>query len=330
MPELRWILIACGAALLLGIYFWGRRSSRQAAATEEALFRTPEQSREPHSAYVFRDEPVTEEVEPTVDESSTQFEPIVADRRHRSEDSAVGDSYDADATEEVAPAPAKDGPVKDKPAKDRAKDREVRRSRIEPKFGDEEIVAEQVPQPASQPEEPVREAAAPATAAPTLSMSNTPPPRRSERRKIMALRIAAAPQRYPGDQLLAAMEGEGLQLGKYDVFHRLNEEGSTLFSVASMVEPGTFDPLRMPAESFPGITLFAQFPGPVESMLAFNELVLTARRLHEALGGTLQDERGVPLTIHRLERLRQDIRDFDQNHSSDAGHRTETAPSAAP
>jgi cell division protein ZipA len=126
------------------------------------------------------------------------------------------------------------------------------------------------------------------------------------------------------------MEAEGLQHGKYDVYHRLDADGATLFSVASMVEPGTFDPLRMAGESFPGITLFTQLPGAVESMLAFNEMVQTSRRLQEQLGGTLQDERGVPLTIHRLERLRQDIRDFDQGHARETGHRAETAPSAAP
>jgi len=303
MPELRWILIFFGAALLLGIYFWGRRSSRQAAAGEESLLR----NQEPHSAYVFRDEPSAEVIEPTLDDEPTDvaeeaFEPIVADRRQRH-----GDVEDEpDEVEE---------PV--------TEEREVRRARIEPKFGDGDIEAPaQASEPARAPAAP-----APAVAAPTLSMSNTPPPRRSDRRKIMALRIAAGAQRFPGEQLLGAMEADGLQHGKYDVFHRMDAAGATLFSVASMVEPGTFDPQRMASESFPGVTLFTQLPGAVESMLAFNEMVQTARRMQEKIGGTLQDERGVPLTVHRLERLRQDIRDFDQGH---AAHRAEAAPSAAP
>jgi cell division protein ZipA len=315
MPELRWILIVFGAALMLGIYLWGRRNSRQAAAGEEALLRSHDSLPEPHSAYVFRDDPAGDVIEPTLDESADvvddgPMEPIVADRRHRPVDAE-------EASDEAEQSAADTSAVKE---------RDGRRARIEPKFGDGEI---ETASP-SQPAEAVRAPAAPAVAAPTISMSNTPQPRRSERRKIMALRIAAGAQRLPGDQLLAAMEAEGLQHGKYDVFHRINTDGATLFSVASMVEPGTFDPLRMAGESFPGITLFTQLPGAVESMLAFNEMVQTSRRLQEQLGGTLQDERGVPLTIHRLERLRQDIRDFDQGHARETGHRAETAPSAAP
>jgi cell division protein ZipA len=315
MPELRWILIVFGAALMLGIYLWGRRNSRQAAASEEALLRSHDSLPEPHSAYVFRDKPADDVIEPTLDESADvaddePMEPIVADRRHR--------PVDAEETSDEAEQSAADTSA--------VKERDGRRARIEPKFGDGEI---ETASP-SQPAEAVRAPAAPAVAAPTISMSNTPQPRRSDRRKIMALRIAAGAQRLPGDQLLAAMEAEGLQHGKYDVFHRIDADGATLFSVASMVEPGTFDPLRMAGESFPGITLFTQLPGAVESMLAFNEMVQTSRRLQEQLGGTLQDERGVPLTIHRLERLRQDIRDFDQGHARETGHRAETAPSAAP
>jgi len=317
MPELRWILIVFGAALMLGIYLWGRRNSRQAAASEEALLRSHDSLPGPHSAYVFRDEPAGDVIESTLDESADgaddPMEPIVADRRHR--------PADAEEASDEAEQSAADPPLSP------VKERDGRRARIEPKFGDGDI---ETASP-SQPAEAVRAPAAPALAAPTISMSNTPPQqRRSERRKIMALRIAAGAQRLPGDQLLAAMEAEGLQHGKYDVFHRIDTDGATLFSVASMVEPGTFDPLRMAGESFPGITLFTQLPGAVESMLAFNEMVQTSRRLQEQLGGTLQDERGVPLTIHRLERLRQDIRDFDQGHARETGHRAETAPSAAP
>ena len=72
---------------------------------------------------------------------------------------------------------------------------------------------------------------------------------------------------------------ESLQHGKYDIFHRLHADGSIVFSVASMVEPGTFDLEKMGETLYPGITLFAQLPGPVPGMHALNELVACARRL---------------------------------------------------
>jgi cell division protein ZipA len=85
-----------------------------------------------------------------------------------------------------------------------------------------------------------------------------------------------------------------------------------------MVEPGTFDLEKMNETLYPGVTLFAQLPGPVPGMHALNEMVACARRLHTALGGVLQDDRGVPLTVHRIERMRQEVRDFERPASGGA------------
>ena len=59
-------------------------------------------------------------------------------------------------------------------------------------------------------------------------------------------------------------------------------------------------------------------PGPVPGMHALNEMVACARRLHSALGGVLQDDRGVPLTVHRIERMRQEVREFERPGNSGA------------
>ena len=178
------------------------------------------------------------------------------------------------------------------------------RGRLEPTFAD-----------GPTEEMPVRPAATPsATAgeAPTLSSSEAPQSRRIERRKILSVRLAMAPQRVEGAKLLEALLAESLQHGKYSIFHRLHTDGSIIFSVASMVEPGTFDLDKVGETLYPGITIFAQLPGPVPGMHALNEVVACARRLQANLGGTLQDERGVPLTVHRIERMRQEVREFER------------------
>jgi cell division protein ZipA len=79
-----------------------------------------------------------------------------------------------------------------------------------------------------------------------------------------------------------------------------------------MVEPGSFDLEKMSETLYPGITMFTQLPAPVPGMHALNELIACARRLQANLGGTLQDERGVPLTVHRIERMRQEVREFER------------------
>jgi cell division protein ZipA len=122
------------------------------------------------------------------------------------------------------------------------------------------------------------------------------------------------PHRLDGAKLLESLQAESLEHGKYNVFHRRHDDGAHVFSVASMVEPGTFDLDTMSETQYPGITLFAQLPGPVPGMHALNELIACARRLQQGLGGTLQDERGVPLTVHRIERMRQEVREFERPH----------------
>jgi cell division protein ZipA len=179
------------------------------------------------------------------------------------------------------------------------------RGRVEPTFADAET-AEMPVRPAAAP------AAAPAADAPTLSSSEAPQSRRIERRKILSLRLAMAPQRIEGAKLLESLLAESLQHGKYNIFHRLHADGSIVFSVASMVEPGAFDLEKMGETLYPGMTMFTQLPGPVPGMHALNELVACARRLQANLGGTLQDERGVPLTVHRIERMRQEVREFER------------------
>ena len=176
------------------------------------------------------------------------------------------------------------------------------RGRVEPTFADAETA-----------EMPVRPAAAATAAdAPTLSSSEAPQSRRVERRKILSLRLAMAPQRIEGAKLLESLLAESLQHGKYNIFHRLHADGSIVFSVASMVEPGAFDLEKMGETLYPGMTMFTQLPGPVPGMHALNELIACARRLQANLGGTLQDERGVPLTVHRIERMRQEVREFER------------------
>jgi cell division protein ZipA len=204
--------------------------------------------------------------------------------------------------EPAAPLPHEVVPPQEPPPAADVSSSETWRGRLEPTFAD-----------APTEELPVHGAsAASAAAAPTLSSSEAPQSRRVERRKILSLRLAIAPQRFEGAKLQESLLAESLQHGKYGIFHRLHGDGNIVFSVASMVEPGSFELEKMSETMYPGITMFTQLPGPVPGMHALNELVACARRLQANLGGTLQDERGVPLTVHRIERMRQEVREFER------------------
>lgn len=154
-------------------------------------------------------------------------------------------------------------------------------------------------------------------AAPTVSApSVSPPPARKEekpaspasRRKIIALRLAF-PERVSGVQLLELLQSERMTHGKFSIYHRLHD-GGTVFSLASMVEPGAFDVAAMPQQQFPGVTLFMLLPGPLDGLIAYDQMLSSAQRLAHATHGILQDERGSKLTAQIMERLRDEVLDF--------------------
>jgi cell division protein ZipA len=109
---------------------------------------------------------------------------------------------------------------------------------------------------------------------------------------------------------MAALELHGLAFGRYQVFHRKHVDGRSLFCVASLIEPGTFDIAQMPHEEFRGITLFAVLPGPIQPLETIDELLGTARGLAEELSGMVQDGGGMPLSPRRAAGMREDIAHF--------------------
>jgi cell division protein ZipA len=136
-------------------------------------------------------------------------------------------------------------------------------------------------------------------------------PNASEQQKIVTVRVCAPGEaRWSGATLLSALELNGLAYGRYQVFHRRHTDGRSLFCVASLVEPGTFDVARMPLEEFRGVTLFAVLPGPLEPLLTIDELLGAARGLAQELSGMVQDSKGMPLSPQRAAALRDDVARF--------------------
>jgi len=149
---------------------------------------------------------------------------------------------------------------------------------------------------------------APAVVAPAVAPA-TPPA--AELQRIVTIRVCAVGEtRWSGAQLMAAFELHGLAFGRYQVFHRKHVDGRSLFCIASLVEPGTFDLASMPDQEFRGVTLFAVLPGPLEPLETMDELFGTARGLAEELSGMVQDAKGMPLSPQRATALREDVARF--------------------
>jgi cell division protein ZipA len=173
---------------------------------------------------------------------------------------------------------------------------------------------------------PIAAAAAPAPAKPAppappalaaAEVAREPPPAAAaapERQRIVTMRVSAPGEsRWPGAGLAAALEAHGLTFGRYQVFHRKHPDGRSLFCVASLVEPGTFDLARMPDEDYRGVTLFAVLPGPATPLQTLDAMLSTARDLAESLSGILQDGKGQPLSAQGTAALREDVARFQSS-----------------
>ncbi|MDH3416826.1 MAG: cell division protein ZipA C-terminal FtsZ-binding domain-containing protein, partial [Gammaproteobacteria bacterium] len=125
--------------------------------------------------------------------------------------------------------------------------------------------------------------------------------------KIVTLRlIARNGGAFRGDELILSMRGIGLRHGKFGIFHRYdgNDEQKTVFSAASLVEPGSFDLANIKEQEIPGISLFLVLPGPIDGIEAFDLMMEAARALAQALDAELLDESGSTLSIQRERYMR--------------------------
>lgn len=135
--------------------------------------------------------------------------------------------------------------------------------------------------------------------------------------KIVTLRIVAHEKKsFAGDDLILTLRGIGLRHGKFGIFHRYdgNDESRTVFSAASLVEPGSFDLDNIKDQEIPGISLFLVLPGPIDAIEGFNQMITAARTLAQSLHGELLDESGSTLSIQRERYMREEIIQFQHSN----------------
>lgn len=145
-------------------------------------------------------------------------------------------------------------------------------------------------------------------------------PRAETPQKIVTLRLIGKDKiPFSGDELILSLRGIGLRHGKFGIFHRYDgsDENRTIFSAASLVEPGSFDLANIKDQQIPGISLFLVLPGPVDGVEAFDLMMAAARALAQSMHGELLDESGSTLSIQRERYLREEIIQFE--HSAQLG-----------
>jgi cell division protein ZipA len=309
VPELRWILLGAGIALILGLWWWETRRPREpkaaspvavpageAVGTEISASTNAEELAEPDFESVHRYAPTIERVRvarrPPIIEIPEDMEVDVSDfvgieRRHPPAPeftlvAAPGEAGEFDATPEEQ--------VPDNEAFDEQDDHHrAPWIRTQP-LARNDVAPKREEEPPEAPTDAVERRTAEAS-----------------QQRIVALRLVAPAEPWQGADLRAAFDAEGLEFGPYSIFHRPREDGKTLFYVASLMEPGSFDLARMDEQEFSGISLFGVVPGLLEAPATFDLVLSVGRGLAERLKGQLQDEQGSTLTAQRILNLREEL-----------------------
>jgi cell division protein ZipA len=290
MTELRWILLIAGIALIVALYVIGtRKRQRNVAQIDRPLRIDP--PRPP----------------PTVD--APRLEPRMSLEEGEASASGAGDDHDID----LSPSPAMHAPLtrRDTTAAARPEPQSMRPDRtLRP-----EPPSRAEPRETTMPRETVT-----STQGDAFTRAEPRPASPRGPQKIVAIRVTAAhPTRFDGALLRDVVTAARFTHGRYEIFHRLDAEGRPIMSLASLLEPGTFDPAKMDSAAYPGIALFTVMPGPLPATRAFDELLDTARALAHRLGGQLQDDRGAPLSVQRVYKLREEVVAFERTLGSAGG-----------
>ena len=129
-----------------------------------------------------------------------------------------------------------------------------------------------------------------------------------------------APQDMTFDpqHLKQTLHESGMSHGDMNIYHYYRRPksdlvphgGQRLFSIASMVEPGYFDPGDVNSYRTPGLVLFLQLPGPIDGVLAFEKMHQMGEMLAKRLSGTLCDDKHNKITPQSVTHIKDEISEY--------------------
>jgi cell division protein ZipA len=138
--------------------------------------------------------------------------------------------------------------------------------------------------------------------------------------KIVSLYVAArAGTVLRGEDIVVAAEKTGMVFGHMSVFHRLLEghpERGPVFSMASIIKPGSFDMATIRELETPAIAFFLTLPAPVPALDAWEKMLPTVQRMAELLEGVVLDDSRNALGRQRIAHIRDELRAYDRQHEA--------------
>jgi cell division protein ZipA len=174
---------------------------------------------------------------------------------------------------------------------------------------------------------------APESAEPTVQLSEQreepeepakrkAPPIASDSKVVTVRIMPPAGTQFPAEELVLALRNVGLRHGEFGIFHRMaetegdsgDEEELIRYSVASLVEPGSFDLSNLRNSEYRGISIFMLLPAPEDGVKMFDEMLETAREIARQVDGRLLDEQGGAMSVQRERYMREEVIEFLRQH----------------
>lgn len=125
---------------------------------------------------------------------------------------------------------------------------------------------------------------------------------------VIALHIVAKDGEFHGSDLVKAANLAGMRYGEMGIFHFQGvTKGNVTFSMANMLEPGTFDMDNLDGFSSPGVLLFMESEFQKELEKSLGNMARVAERLCNVLDGQLCDEKRRPFEVAQLDAWKEHL-----------------------
>lgn len=120
-----------------------------------------------------------------------------------------------------------------------------------------------------------------------------------------------------GAALLPSLLTLGMKYGEMNIFHRHQDNagnGPVTFSLANMLNPGSFDLDTMETFVTQGVSLFMTLPNAGDHFAAFDQMLLAAKQLATEFNAQLLDDKRNVMTKQTEQHYVSKIREFDRQH----------------
>ena len=120
-----------------------------------------------------------------------------------------------------------------------------------------------------------------------------------------------------GAALLPSLLTLGMKYGEMNIFHRHQDNagnGAVTFSLANMLNPGSFELDTMETFVTQGVSLFMTLPNAGDPFAAFDQMLLAAKQLATEFNAQLLDDKRNVMTKQTEQHYVSKIREFDRQH----------------